>query len=253
MSENLSIAKSASALDQMCSRLAVGRRELWDTLRQTCFKGATDAELMSLVMVANEFRLNPFLRQIHAFRGKTGGIVPIVSVDGWAKIVNAYDGFDGCDFRAELDSDGRPVSMTCEIWVKGRSHSIRVTELLSECFRETELWRNMPTRMLRHKAFMQCARIAFGLGGLYDDDEGRDAAEMNVESVSPRVRAVAGVMGERPSPARKPLSEFEEQEAPAREGAAPSPRRPAKSVQAEPTPTPPPLPTNIDPDGVLIS
>jgi hypothetical protein len=32
----------------------------------------------------------------------------------------------------------------------------------------------MPKRMLRHKAFKECARLAFGFAGVYDEDEARD-------------------------------------------------------------------------------
>ncbi len=35
----------------------------------------------------------------------------------------------------------------------------------------------MPQRMLRHKAMIQCARIAFGYGGIYDQDEGEKILE----------------------------------------------------------------------------
>jgi hypothetical protein len=32
-------------------------------------------------------------------------------------------------------------------------------------------WLSHPRRMLRHKAMIQCARICFGLSGVYDPDE----------------------------------------------------------------------------------
>jgi hypothetical protein len=32
----------------------------------------------------------------------------------------------------------------------------------------------MPKRMLRHKALIQCARVAFGFSGIFDEDEARD-------------------------------------------------------------------------------
>jgi hypothetical protein len=32
----------------------------------------------------------------------------------------------------------------------------------------------MERRMLRHKSYIQAARYAFGLSGIYDEDEGRD-------------------------------------------------------------------------------
>ncbi len=38
------------------------------------------------------------------------------------------------------------------------------------CKRNTEPWK-MEHRMLRHKAVMQCARIAFGFSGIHDEDD----------------------------------------------------------------------------------
>ena len=41
----------------------------------------------------------------------------------------------------------------------------------------------MPRRMLRHKALIQGARIAFGFSGIYDEDEARDIGMKNVTPV----------------------------------------------------------------------
>jgi hypothetical protein len=60
---------------------------------------------------------------------------------------------------------------TCTLYIKGRSHPVRVTEYKDECFRATEPWKTMPKRMLRHKALIQSARVAFGFSGIYDEDE----------------------------------------------------------------------------------
>ena len=54
---------------------------------------------------------------------------------------------------------------------KDRSHPTIVTEYLAECKMTTEPWKKYPKRMLRHKAFIQCARMAFGFSGIYDEDE----------------------------------------------------------------------------------
>jgi hypothetical protein len=61
-----------------------------------------------------------------------------------------------------------------------------VTEFLAECKRGTEPWKNMPRRMLRHKALIQCARVAFGFA-LYDDDEGSIAAGVMIDAATGEV------------------------------------------------------------------
>jgi phage recombination protein Bet len=166
----------ASALNVMATRYSVEPTKLLETLKATVFKAATNEELLALVVVANEYKLNPFTKQIYGFPAKGGGIVPVVSIDGWAAIMNANPEFDGIDFEYADTEDGKPISVTAVIHVKGRSQPTRVTEYFSECFRPTEPWKQMPRRMLRHKALAQGVRIAFGMSGIYDEEEAADIA-----------------------------------------------------------------------------
>ena len=69
----------------------------------------------------------------------------------------------------DFQQDGE--SCTCRIYRKDRSHPIVVTEYMDECRRNTQPWKSHPRRMLRHKAMIQAARLAFGFTGIYDEDE----------------------------------------------------------------------------------
>lgn len=141
------------------------------TLRDTVFPQAGGrAEFAAFLMVARKYGLNPITREIYAFPKKGGGIVPIVSIDGWCNLINSHPAFDGMDFEEQVDDAGELVSTTCRIYRKDRQHPIAVTEWLSECVRATEPWK-MKHRMLRHKATIQCARYAFAFAGIYDEDE----------------------------------------------------------------------------------
>ena len=103
---------------------------LIDTLKATAFKGqVSDAQMTALLIVANQYSLNPWTKEIYAFPDKQNGIVPVVGVDGWARIINSNPQFDGMDFTQDDDS------CTCTIYRKDRSHPIRVTEWMSECRR----------------------------------------------------------------------------------------------------------------------
>lgn len=159
-----------SALGVMASKYNIDPQRLLSILKNTVFKGASDDELGALVIVANQYGLNPMTREVYAFPGKGGGITPIVSIDGWARIVNDHPQMDGLEFEHNHDAQGNLESCTCIIWRKDRSKPIKVTEYLSECKRGTEPWK-MTHRMLRHKALIQCARVAFGFSGIYDEDE----------------------------------------------------------------------------------
>ena len=147
-----------------------------ETLKATAFKGqVNDAQMTALLIVANQYGLNPWTKEIYAFPDKNNGIVPVVGVDGWSRIMNDHPDFDGMDFEQDEES------CTCRIYRKGRSHPIQVTEYMSECKRGAGPWLSHPKRMLRHKAMIQCARLAFGFGGIYDEDEAARIREVDMD------------------------------------------------------------------------
>lgn len=150
------------------------QQELVETLKATAFKGGnvTDAQMTALMLVAQQYSLNPWTREIYAFPDK-GGIVPVVGVDGWSRIMNDHPQFDGMEFKFDEDS------CTCIIYRKDRSHPISATEYLAECRRDNSpAWKSHPRRMLRHKSMIQAARLAFGFGGIYDQDEAERIVEV---------------------------------------------------------------------------
>jgi len=157
----------------MAAKINVDPAKLHQTLKATVFKNATDEELLALVVVANTYGLNPLLKELYAFPAKGGGIVPVVSIDGWVSMVNGHPQMDGMQFEEHSSDDGKLESITCRLWRKDRNRPIEVTEHLSECKRGTDPWK-MEHRMLRHKALMQCARYAFGFSGVTDEDEASD-------------------------------------------------------------------------------
>lgn len=165
-----------SALAEMATRYNVEPAKLLETLKGTVFKNATNEQLMALVIVSNEYGLNPFLKQIYGFPGKGGEIIPVVSVDGWIHLMNSHPQFDGIRFEM-TEEGGKPISCKAIIAVKGRSMPVEVTEYFAECFRPTDPWKTAPFRMLRHKALIQGARVAFGLAGIMDEDDAARAAK----------------------------------------------------------------------------
>ena len=174
---------------KLAQRLDMGDNgfQMIETLKKTAFRGVSvsDEQMTALMVVANQYGLNPWVKEIYAFPDK-GGIVPVVGVDGWARIMNEHPQFDGIEF----DSDEE--SCTCTIYRKDRSRPTRVTEYLSECKKSgSGPWASHPKRMLRHKAMIQCARLAFGFGGIYDPDEAERIAESRDVTPSPVQQALA--------------------------------------------------------------
>lgn len=168
-----------SPLHGLAAKFNLEPAKLLEVLKATVIKPdskgkqATNEEVAAFCIVAQQYALNPFTREIHAF-ANGGSVVPIVGIDGWTHIVNASGNFDGCEFDYLDDDEGKPISITCRMYVKNRSRPIEATEYYSECYRPTAPWNQMPRRMLRHKSYIQAARYAFGLSGIYDEDEGRD-------------------------------------------------------------------------------
>jgi hypothetical protein len=149
--------------------------ELKTTLMATAFKGpATEAQVCALMIVAAQYSLNPWTKEIYAFPDQRNGIVPVVGIDGWSRIINSHPQFDGMEFVQDEES------CTCIIYRKDRAHPTKVTEWMSECRRATGPWGSHPKRMLRHKATIQCARLAFGFVGIYDQDEAERIVEKDI-------------------------------------------------------------------------
>lgn len=164
---------------KLAQRLDLGSPEgLFDVLKNTAFKSnANDDQMTALLIVANQYSLNPWTKEIYAYPDKNNGIVPIVGVDGWARIINSHPQYDGIEFEQDEES------CTCKIYRKDRSHPTLVTEYMSECKKNMGPWLTHPKRMLRHKAMIQCARLAFGFAGIYDQDE----AERIIEGTATEV------------------------------------------------------------------
>lgn len=195
--------RSTSLVVRFGERYGLEPVRVLNTLKATAFKTdkpITDEQMMSLMIVAERHNLDPFTREIFAFPDKGGGIVPVVSVDGWARKINEHPMMDGIDFAW----DPNEKSMTCTIHRKDRAYPISVTEYLEECKRNTAPWQSHPRRMMRHKAEIQCARVAFGFAGIYDEDEAQRIVEtdsVHEEPASTGARRVRKILAHEPTAA----------------------------------------------------
>lgn len=180
-------AERVSLLATFAHRYGMEANNMMRTLRATVLRpsgnGAepTNEQVAAFMIVANQHQLNPFTKEVHGFVDKRGGIVPIVGVDGWAKLANQHPEFDGMSFQQD------DQQCTCSIFRKDRKHPIVVTEYLSECRQGSPAWQSHPKRMLRHRAMVQAMRLAFSFAGVYDPDEGEQvlAAQNNEIDVTP--------------------------------------------------------------------
>lgn len=190
-----------AVLVEFANRYGVDPSNLAKTLKATCFKQpkkrdapdveVSDEQLVALLVVANQYNLNPWTKEIYAFPDNNG-IVPIVGIDGWHRNALSHPHFDGVEvtgagefrvvqaYRPVWDNGKkvlRPVEFFGPEWVevtvrrKDWSQPYKHVEYLADCARDTDPWRMSPFRMLRNRAFAQAYRVAFGLSGIHEEDE----------------------------------------------------------------------------------
>jgi len=184
------LAKLTENLATSFSLDAGNSKELLDTLKATAFKikegVVSDAQMTALMIVSQQYGLNPWVKEIYAYPDKQNGIVPVVGVDGWIRIINQHSQFDGMEFHyaeeMKTPPGGKPcpVYIDCIIYRKDRVRPTVVREYLDEVYKESQYkspWQTHTKRFLRHKALIQCARIAFGFVGIFDQDEAERIVE----------------------------------------------------------------------------
>lgn len=195
--------KESGLIARVAKRFHVDESKMLNTLKQTAFRQKDDQvisneQMMALMVVADQHKLNPFTKEIYAFPDK-GGIIPIVGVDGWARIINEHPEFDGMEFKQSENLIENAEHKTCPEWIecvmyrKDRSHPISTREYLDEVYRPpmgknkyAGPWQSHTKRFLRHKAMIQTARLAFSFAGIYDPDEAERIIEAEVITDNPK-------------------------------------------------------------------
>ena len=203
---------------QMAQKFAVDPDELFGILRVTAFRSISsdkhvgDEQMYALLIVADQYNLNPFTQEVEAYQGSGGGIIPVVGVDGWCRIANEQANFDGVEFNySDEMMSAQGTTTTCPAWIevvvhrKDRSRPTVIREYLDECYQKVFVnnetgtptlgaWQTHPKRCLRHKALIQAYRVAFSFVGIYDEDEAARivASQSGTAQEQPAVVPVAG-------------------------------------------------------------
>jgi phage recombination protein Bet len=264
--------KRVSLIESMAARFSMEPTKFMDTVLATCFPDgkASHAQLAAFLAVAHEYGLNPFTRELFAFPSKGGGIVPIVSVDGWVKLVVGNPDYAGMEFHPvyAIKPDGTEdraakwIGMRCVIYrrsIEGRP-AADITEWYDECYRNTDPWNKMPRRMLRHKALKEAGRYAFGFAGITDDDEANDiinvtpietrqmeaATVTKSEALKEKIGAAKGKKPPANTPTPAETATVQPPAAAAQAPQAPAPAAPSSEV-ASLFDEPPPLPVDKTP------
>ena len=179
------MAPARNALSALTEQLGLtNSNELYSIICNTIMPGnARQEEVAAFCMVAANYRLNPLAREIYAFPNKQGGVTPMVSIDGWLKLLHSNPDYDGEEFTFGKDEDGAEWC-ECAIFSRTKSRPTRVREYMEENFMKTSpVWQQRRKRMLRHRALIQAVRYFGGYAGLADRDEMMEAEMRNVTPV----------------------------------------------------------------------
>ncbi|WP_434033678.1 phage recombination protein Bet [Cupriavidus sp. a3] len=217
-------APNQSLVAKFANRYSIDANKLMATLKATAFRQRgdaqiTDEQMAALLIVADQHGLNPFTKEIYAYPDKNNGIVPVVSVDGWSRIINEHPQFDGYEFIYSDETAQHKGKLSflwieCVIHRKDRNRPTAVREYFDEVVRELNFatpWDTHPKRMHRHKSLIQSARLAFGFAGIYDEDEAQRIVERDMGAADV-ARPVAGQVVAMPQ-AKPKAKQIEHQEA----------------------------------------
>lgn len=143
-------------------------------------------KILSLLRIARQYQLDPLQEEILLTQYEDCWQVSI-SVDGWIKLINKHAAFSGICFSESTESaDGFPIWIECAIYRSDRVIPITIREYLAKVRGESDIWKKMPRRMLRHRALQQCARVAIGIstpnpGGQESKDENQYNEEIRIK------------------------------------------------------------------------
>lgn len=230
----LAPTKRVSLVQTMALSYGLEEAPFMEAIRQTVMPGnATTAQTAAFLQVAHSYKLNPFIKEIYAFPAKSGGIMPMISIDGWLSIANRDPRYDGYEYEEILDEKGNLEGGKITIYRNDRQRPHVHREWFRECKRNTDPWNNMPRRMMENRTVAQGIRRALGISGIMDIDEAEQMQEINItgqssvlerstETKTAALKKKIGAKRERP-PAEK----------------APEPEKPALAMP-EPVPDPEP-------------
>lgn len=126
-------------------------------------KEVSHKTILNLLRTARRQSLDPLLGEILFIQYENQWQVSI-SIDGWIRLIHQHPYFAGLTFNESTESEkGLPYWMECTIHRSDKAISTTVREYLCEVKNDTELWKSMPRRMLRHRALQQCARLSLGI------------------------------------------------------------------------------------------
>jgi phage recombination protein Bet len=151
--------------NQCAKQIGIDEDELqaWIEQQIDTYKGLSSKSILQLLRTAKEYQLDPMQEEVLLAQYEERWQI-IISIDGWIKLINRHPAFTGISFhQSSEEKEGLPIWMECTITRSDRTMPITTREYLAEVRNDSDYWKKMPRRMLRHKAMQQCARIALAI------------------------------------------------------------------------------------------
>jgi len=165
-----SIAREAAAMlgvtpDKLCGLL----RNVWKTSKGE--PELTDQEMFSGISLVARYRLDPITREIYVTRSQ-GRLMTVIGIDGWIKILDRTDHYDGFTVDIHNDENGILEWVETTIYSKRRSKPTSYRAYWSEYARMGGfVAKTMPSHMLRIFSLRHAARLFVPLGATVVTEE----------------------------------------------------------------------------------
>ncbi len=152
------------------SMLGVPQNKLCDLLRNIwgTSKGQpplTDQEMWQGIAMIGRYELDPLAREIYVSRSSKG-LITVLGIDGWVKILDRTDHYDGFDVEFLHDAEGKLEWVETVIYSTKRTHPTRYRAFWKEYAKVGGfVSQQMPSHMLRIFSLRHAARLFTSVGG----------------------------------------------------------------------------------------
>jgi len=146
-----------AALKDLAARRKVNVSTYLADLRIAYLTGLSDIQERKVVGDLASLDLCPFEGQVLILQ-RSGKVETGVTLKGWMSLAQRR-GISSVDTEYKVLEDG---DVSCTGIVTVGDGTFKRTEFLSECRRPTPIWKQMPKRMLGHRAVIQAIRMCCG-------------------------------------------------------------------------------------------
>lgn len=172
-------AKRQGIVDGAAAMLGVEPKKLCNLLRNVWHTSQgqpplTDAEMFIGLSMIARYELDPVAKEVYVTRGKKG-LMTIVGIDGWVKILHRTSYFNGFTQEKKYDG-GKVVSITTMIYSKTHDYPFPYEALMKEYMRVAgDVANILPVHMLGIFSLRHAARLFVPLSGICMEEEARFA------------------------------------------------------------------------------